>query len=342
MSWKRQAAGAAAHLARGTGVLAGLRTLRKRSGYRVHILEYHGVDPENREWQGTISQRRFRRHVEWLNSRYGLVTVTEAARRLASGELEQDLVALTFDDGYADNVSGAFPALEALGVPATIYLTTGFLDGQPLWFDVARRSLHALSAAGAATVGASPPASLESLGPWPPSAYEVEGWMSRLKVLPAAERLAAVAALEHVVADAGLELGEPARPMTWDQARALRAAGLELGAHTVSHPILSRLEPAAQEEEIRGSRDRLAEELGEPPRTFAIPNGSARDYDAHTLDLLRRLGFEACCTTRRGSNPAGCEPFELRRVGVGSDSLPLLEARLAGLFDEAVRRHLPF
>jgi peptidoglycan/xylan/chitin deacetylase (PgdA/CDA1 family) len=333
-AWRRGIASAAAAAFQLSGLPARQRRRRRRQGdFRVFLLEYHGVDPGDREAEGTISQRRFRRHVRWLAERFELTTVADAAFRLRADRLDHDLVVLTFDDGYLDNVDGAFPVLRELGVPATIYLTTGFLDGQELWFDVARRALAA--ARGVATK-ADPAVAARlaaTLGAWPPT-EDLEKSMRRLKYLAVEARLAAVADLRA----AGLELGPAARPMSWDQARQLRDAGIELGAHTVTHPILSRLDPAAQEIEIAGSRDRLAAELGEAPRSFAIPNGSPRDYDVHTLEIVQRLGFVAGCTTRRGSNRPGDSVFELRRLGVGSDSIALLEARLAGLFDENVRR----
>ncbi|MEO1083785.1 MAG: polysaccharide deacetylase family protein, partial [Acidobacteriota bacterium] len=133
----------------------------------------------------------------------------------------------------------------------------------------------------------------------------------------------------------------PAEPMSWDQARELQAAGIELGGHTVHHPILSTLPDGHQEAEIRGGLERMAAELGRAPETFAMPNGGAADYDAETLEALRSCGIKAACTTRRGANAPGCELLELRRLGVGSDPISMLDARLAGLFDEAVRRFIP-
>ena len=120
----------------------------------------------------------------------------------------------------------------------------------------------------------------------------------------------------------------------------MMAGGIEFGAHTVSHPILSTLEPADQEDEIRRSRARIAEATGKEPVTFAYPNGSAKDYDRHTVEILGRLGFQAACTTRRGSNRPGCDRLTLKRLGIGSDSTAIVETRLAGLFDEEVRAWL--
>ncbi|MEM1206763.1 MAG: polysaccharide deacetylase family protein [Acidobacteriota bacterium] len=339
MKPRRLAAMGVALAAKATGYLAWWNRRRHRRGdFRVFILEYHDVAEGGGEKEGTVSRRRFRRHLRWLSKRYRFTTVAQAAEALRRGDLTEDLMVVTFDDGYAGNADAAFPVLQEVGVPATIYLTTGFLDGEGLWFDIARRCLDAAGGAAAAEVGPDLRERLVgTLGAWPPE-RSIDSQIRQLKALPAAVREAAVEDLRA----AGLDTGTPARPMTWDQARQLRDAGIELGAHTHSHPILSRLDAEGQEREIIRSRERITEELGEEPVTFAMPNGSEQDYDHATLDILRRLGFAAACTTRRGANVPGEDLLQLRRLGIGADPLPLLEARLAGLFDEGLRRQLPF
>ena len=335
MKAKKLAATAVAKLGSGLG-LTGLRhrRRRRRRDYRVFLLEYHAVTGE-REEEGAISAARFRTHLEFLTARWPCVTVAQAAERLAGG-LDQDLLALTFDDGYANNARIAYPALRELGLTATIYLATAFLDGEPLWFDLARRGLTKAKAAPAEARSRVDAAGQEVLSrlldSWP-ATLSLEAAMQRLKSAPAPERLQATAALRPLAAWRAAQ-----EPMRWDEARALAAAGIELGAHTVDHPILSKLDEAEQERQIAGSIARIEAELQKRPRTFAMPNGSARDYDAATLRVVRRLGLLASCTTRRGSNAAGCDLHQLRRIGVGSDSLAMLDARLAGFFDEGLRR----
>jgi len=308
------------------------RRLRRRD-FRVLILEYHAVEAEHEE-EGAVSSHRFRGHLEWLARRWRCVTVEQAALKLQGG-LDEDLLALTFDDGYANNARIAFPILRQLGLPATIYLATGFLDGQELWFDLARRGLAAAARQpqAAAALPAEAKALLAGLLAGWPTSLPLEKAMRRLKDAVPAERLAAAEALRPLAAS------RPAKePIRWQEARELQDAGIELGAHTLDHPILSKLEEAEQEEQIAGSIERIEKELGRRPQTFAIPNGGRRDYDAATLRVVGRLGLLATCTTRRGSNAAGCNLNELRRIGVGSDSLALLDARLAGFFDEGMRR----
>ena len=332
MSAKRQIAAAVAAVASGLG-LTRLRQRRRRArqDFRVFILEYHAVAAQG-EAEGLVSAERFRRHAEWIKARWRCVTVAQAAEHL-QGSLNEDLLVFSFDDGYADNARVAFPILNALGLPGTIYLATGFLDGKNLWFDLARRGLAE------AAINRKMAETLEGrellgrlLEGWPTS-LKLEAAMQRLKDAPARDREAAATALLPLA-----ERRAAKEPMRWQEARELLAAGFELGAHTVDHPILSKLDENEQERQIAGSIERIEMELGQRPRTFAMPNGSARDYDEATLRVIRRLDLLAACTTRRGSNAPGCDLHQLRRIGIGSDSLAMLDARLTGLFDEGLRR----
>lgn len=336
-SARRLAARAAAALAAATGLLAGRERRRHGRGeYRLFLLEYHDVSAGGREAEGVIAQTRFRRHLHHLRRRYRCVTLAEGARRLAApGGLAEDLAAVTFDDGYAGNFEAAWPALREAGVPATFFLTTGFLDGHGLWFDRARRLLAAQRLLATRRQGGRPlsPALARRLAAaldGHPLTGDPEAVLDRFKRLPPRRR---DDLLDELAATAGEPASPAATPLTWDQAQQLLAAGAELGAHTVNHPVLATLSPAEQEEEIRASRRRIAEETGTPPTTFAYPNGAAGDFDRHTLALLPRAGFSAACTTLCGSNPPGADPYTLRRHGVGADPLLLLRARLAGLFD---------
>lgn len=324
-------------LAKASGLTPGLRQRRRNAGdFRVFMLEYHDISSDGHECEGTVSQRRFEEHVRHLQDLYEVQTVRQAAESLRPGSvLDHDLLVLTFDDGYLGNYEAAWPVLRKLGVSATIYLTTGFLDGEELWFDFARRAFE-----GIAVMGSTPRQRLQECLD---SAFggglvtgDADSLVERLKYSKPADREEALECLRKHAS----RVAEPARPMNWDQAREMSRSGIEMACHTVTHPILSTLEKADQETEILQSRQRVGEEIGETPTTFAYPNGSRRDYDAATLEILKRSDFAAACTTRRGSNRLGCDPLTLRRLGVGSDSLAMLEARLSGLFDDEIRQFM--
>jgi peptidoglycan/xylan/chitin deacetylase (PgdA/CDA1 family) len=308
---------------------------RRQQDYRVFILEYHSVTSDDPS-EGRVTARTFSRHLRHLVESFSIVTVAEAARRLRSPEpLAEDLLALTFDDGYADNAELAWPLIEQHHATATVFVTTGFLDGEPLWFDVARRSLRALARSQPRAAKPLIEELRRSLPGWRAS-LGVSEYVNRMKYLGIVER----ERLVSLMTDLALSEDRPSRPLSWEQGRTISRAGGEIGAHTISHPILSGLDRGAQEREILGSRERVATELGVEPSSFAYPNGSRRDFNATTLEIVARAGFEAACTTIRGSNAPGCDPLRLCRLGVGEDSLAALDARLAGLFDEKARRPL--
>lgn len=321
-----------------TGLAGIARRVRHRnSGKRLHILEYHGVSEDGLETEGIISQQRFLQHIRYLKRNYRVSSHLEASHFL-KGEYSpsRDLVLITFDDGYANNFTAAWPVLAQESVPAIVFLTTGFLDGTPLWFDVARRSLETLQS----LHGTQLPDLLAKLrldttrGTGRSSVDQV---VEHLKSLPEDRRVRAVEELQD-------ESGSPkdlSRPVLWSQVLKMHRAGIEIGGHTVTHPILSKLSKKRQEEEIMGCWARIYDATGIDSTAFAYPNGSMIDFNEDTFAVLHSSRFAVAMTTHRGSNLPGSDPYSLRRIGVGSDSTWLLSARLSGLLDHELRRWLP-
>lgn len=334
LALRRVALHCGALLGMATGVTRTLKARRlRRRDYRLFILEYHDVSSNGSEFEGTISKARFFRHLKWLKRRFQIVTLGESTERLASDSgLERDLVVLTFDDGYEGNFTGAWPALKAEDAVATIFLTTGFLDGQELWFDLARRYLAAAKASPSSLSNQALETLIRLYGSWP-QRRAPDNLAQRLKYLDPKDRTAVLDTLQG----SPLSPAPRAQPLAWDQVRMMRDGGIEFGAHTITHPILSLLPRDKQESEILLSRRRIQQETGALPTTFAYPNGSIKDYTNETVHIVRQAGFQAACTTRKGSNRPGCDPFVLHRIGIGSDPTWVVEARLSGLFDEQVR-----
>ncbi len=321
-----------------SGLTRSIRARRRRKrDHRLYILEYHDVAEDGSEFEGTISQSRFQHHLDWLKPRFQITTLAKATEMMSSeANLDHDLVIVTFDDGYEGNYTGAWPVLQTAGVPATIFLTTGFLDGEELWFDRAKRSLCAAQTSPESLSEQALTLLFELYGSWPQN-RDPEELIQTFKYLAPERRQAVMKALVSLP----LACAPPARPLSWDQVRSMQQeGGIEFGGHTVTHPILSLLPKGRQEEEIVRCHRRIRDETGAPPRSFAYPNGSTRDYTDETVEIVRRAGYQAACTTRKGSNRFECDPLTLFRLGIGSDPLWVLEARLSGLFDEGVRRLL--
>jgi peptidoglycan/xylan/chitin deacetylase (PgdA/CDA1 family) len=309
------------------------RRRRQRGDYRIVILEYHDTGPDGARHELLVSASRFRRHLRYLRRYYRLVSLSEAVAMLAKpGELLEDAVVVTLDDGYLGNYRYAWPILCEEGVPATIFLCTGFLDGSELWFDLAERCLDAAVDRRISLDALNDRGLREAIAAWSHRSRKerVRSW---LKSLPPARRDALLSQLRPLCEP----LREPRPPLTWEAVREMQRSRIEVGCHTVSHPTLSTLPARRQAEEIVLARDRITAETGAPPSLFAYPNGAAADFTDETVSIVRDAGFLAACTTRRVSNRAGCDPFRLGRIGVGSEPCVMLAARLAGLFDEHVR-----
>ena len=244
--------------------------------------------------------RLLRRHCSPLS-------LAEGLERLADGSLPARAVCITFDDGYADNLHNALPVLTRYAVPATVFTTTAFLHGGLMWNDrvieAVRRfpgdriPLESIGLSGAASATEQQRAQL------------IHELLTAIKHRPPAERAEAVAYLE------GLSPGEaPELMMTVDQLRELAAAGVEIGAHTHSHPILAALDDGAAREEITRGKDALEAALQQDIRFFAYPNGRrGADYSPRDVALVRDSGFQAALTTDFGANRQGIDRYQLQR-----------------------------
>lgn len=249
---------------------------------------------------------------------YEVMKLGEMAEILETGgKLPQRAVALTFDDGYASNYELGYPVMKELGLPATIFLATGFLDGDaPLWFQQVDLAL--------------------GRGGQVQGEGDLGTVLRRLKRLPDEGMREEVRGLVESVR--GLPMGEeevPAvmRPMTWGQAREMLGSGLiDLGGHTHTHPILARCGVEKQRWELEMCRERMRTELGVVPKLFAFPNGGAGDCTEETLRLLKETGFDAAWTMVSGRVRPGLPPMMQPRYGA-PESLWELEATVSGAFE---------
>jgi peptidoglycan/xylan/chitin deacetylase (PgdA/CDA1 family) len=257
----------------------------------------------------------FRRQMAYVRRAYRVLPLAELVERVERGAaLPPRALAITFDDGYADNHRLAFPVLQALGLPATVYVTTGSVgDTAPLWMSAVRALV--LAAPG-------PELRVPGLAPIPlatpgPRGEEARALTRALVPLAAPDR---AARLQTAAAGIGFDLGRAlaGTMLGWDDVRALANAGWTIGAHTVSHANVALAAPADAEREIADSRDAIAAEVGAPVRDFAYPNsgGAHRYFDDATAALLRRLDFRSAVTSRAGVVGAGTNPFTLPRIGV--------------------------
>jgi peptidoglycan/xylan/chitin deacetylase (PgdA/CDA1 family) len=242
---------------------------------------------------------------------------------------------ITVDDGYRDFFLNAYPVFREFNVPVLVYLVSGFLDRKIwMWWDqleyaferTPRETLKYTLRSGDFVAG--PFDSLQQ------RREVAECFANRLKEVSNSERLEAIAGTLEM-----LNVSLPAQPppqmeaMSWDDVRDAARNGIEFGAHTQTHPILSTLQDTvALQEEIAGSKRRVEEELGAPCIHFCYPNGRMRDIGPRARSIVEDSGFQTAVTTERGLNSRRQDPLLLRRLSAEPTlPSPYFKEMLAGL-----------
>jgi peptidoglycan/xylan/chitin deacetylase (PgdA/CDA1 family) len=279
---------------------------------RLLVLCYHNVDPTwcfpFRPGAGARGlERQLRALRRWAN----VVPLDTALRALAEGRpLPPRAVALSFDDGYRDNLTLAVPMLERLGLPATFFLVPGLLSNEALpWWEVVSWAVSK--------------ASVPSLS-WDGTTYPLTDEKSRrtaldevqrtLKRRSRQERDATVRELAVCLAPTGSPPSADAMFLDWDEGARLLERGFTIGSHTCAHAILSGETAEEQTRDLVDSRRLLQQRFSVGADLLAYPNGTPLDYDAATLAAARVAGHTAALTTREGFNDPGTPALELRRV----------------------------
>lgn len=284
------------------------RVLSVARGPRLSILIFHRVLPRHDPLMpGEPDATAFEARMKWLAAGFRVMPLVEATRRLRDGSLPPNAACITFDDGYADNLTVAAPILARLRLNATFFVSTGFLDGGRMWNDTVIESIRATDG--------SLDLAVHGLGTWEcrddaSRIRSIGGLLDRLKYLPPAQRKAKV---DAIAAQVGLPSHSDLM-MTRQQVRELRRHGMSVGAHTVTHPILTSLDEDTARREIADGRRDLEETLNEPVKVFAYPNGKpGRDYDASHVALVREMGFDAAVSTAWGVSSRTSDPMQLPR-----------------------------
>lgn len=239
-----------------------LAAWRNRAAPGIRILMYHRVDRLPHYDQLTVSPEHFRQQLARLAQRYRVVSLTQALDELVAGQVVPNTVVITFDDGYLDNLKQALPLLQASGLPATVFVTTGFAD---------RTLSH--------------------------PRYPSDG----------------------------------ALHMNWQQLMQWQQSGYELGAHSVTHPYLSRIAAADCEREISDCLTNFARQGISHNYVFCYPSG---DVTARESGFVREAGYRAAVTVAPGVNHPSTDMFMLRRTEVTDrDTGMAFSLKLSGAFD---------
>lgn len=224
---------------------------------------------------------------------------------------------VTFDDGYEDNYYNAFPILKSLDIPATIFISTGYIGNKkPFWFDLMAHILNHVP------TGCMMLKDLQltlRLDDNVASRHAATTQLFRaLRSVSNEQRLGFLDWFEYEYAFAihkdSFQLN---LPMNWDQVREMHDAGIEFGSHTITHPILSQLDDEALKNELIGSRQKLDQELGESIPVLAYPVGDKAAFNERVIDISRSIGYRLGVSYIEGINCLDrMDHFSLRRQHV--------------------------
>lgn len=315
----------------GSGLIRGAGTLLSRRGPSASLLVliYHRVLPTpDPMLPSEPDAAAFAQHLELFAKNFTVLPLREAVARLRQGNLPARAVCITFDDGYANNYTVAMPLLRARGLPATVFVAPAYLNGGAMFNDLVYEACRAAPVDIDLTEFGVAHAALTDAGARIRAAQQV---VDQLKYLAPAERLLAARRLAaRVNAMGGIDL-----MMTDAQVAEMSHQGIEIGAHTMTHPILARIPEAEAHDEIVQSRRRLEEITGQPVLSFAYPNGRpVRDYASEHVRAVRDAGFELAVSTSWGAATAQSDPFQIPRIAPWDKSPLRYAARMVNAYRE--------
>jgi len=258
---------------------------------------------------GGVPVPLFARQMETLDRYFNVLPLEELVERAAKSDVPPNAVAITFDDGYQDNYENAFPILKQFGLPATIFLATGAIDSNtPLWhdrvFDAFRRTnTESVSFAEEEYPLRTPSEKCTAVNAFRRylRKYNFQDWADQIQQLTDKLGMPETGCLH-------------AQKLSWREIEEMSIEKITFGAHTVTHPILTRMPLAKAIDEIVSSKETIERRLSSPVRLFAYPNGGPDDFNEPIKRALKDAGFLCGVTTLWGSNDTHTDPYELRRV----------------------------
>jgi peptidoglycan/xylan/chitin deacetylase (PgdA/CDA1 family) len=312
----------------------GLHLVRWLNRRKVRILMYHGFPWDDlismrhaSPADSGISKRLLENQCRHIVKHYHPISLGRVADWLkSSNPLPANSLVVTVDDGYKNFFTAAYPVFRSYGIPVTLFLTTAFIDEQSwLWFD---QIVYAFEHARVLVVEVALGPERRQLQLNSPEQRSDAGSVAveMARVAANSERLRFLANLESM-----LDVKFPSRPpeaalpLTWGDIRAMKEDIVDIGAHTVTHPILSRMGDASElQYEIEHSKVRIEDELGRSVRHFCYPSGGENDISPQAVEKVRAAGYETAVTaircadalllTRIGVEPQVPEAYFCRRV----------------------------
>lgn len=310
--------------------------LRLLGGKRLIVFNYHRIRPDSTLFSTPFDDEvygpsilRLQQHLTWLRDNTDMVTENALLSHLSSGRgFSAPSSLVTFDDGYRDNYDLVYPLLRQLGVPAIFFIPTGQITSRQLgWWDMIAYLLKRSDKAAIRFEGAE--VSLTD------RAAAIRLFLAKMKLEPSERTKDLLPRLSEAcdvpLPDPEIQANEL---MTWDQIREVSNGGVAIGSHTHSHRVLATLSPAAQEEELRSSKQHLERELGRPIHSLSYPVGNYEHFTGETQAIAAKCGYALGFSYNTGVNQESqFAPFDIKRVDP-RDEIEMIAAMalLPGLF----------
>jgi peptidoglycan/xylan/chitin deacetylase (PgdA/CDA1 family) len=295
--------------------MGGLSILRRANRRKFGILMFHSFRESDQANVDALCSH--------ITRHFHPVSLSDIAAAIEDRkELPDNSITITIDDGYRNFLLHGHPVFRKHRIPTTLYVVAGFADGRLwLWPDqiefalqhTSKDSIHTNINGQALTLTLTKPEERMEAG---------HRLREVLKKVPNEQRIRFLDGFGDLC---GVEIPAvpPAdrAPMSWDELRAVASEGVEVGCHTATHPILSRVaSPADLDREISGARQRIEERLGLPVRHFCYPNGRAIDIGDAAIRRVREAGFASAVTTIPGLNSIHAERLQIKRIPLDSST----------------------
>jgi len=315
-------------LSLGFSAVCGFGLARRFAKPAVTIVVYHRIISDGHSGVCpyiSVTETNLRDQIRFFKKHYQLITLEKAVDLLSAGYLDKQYLVVTFDDGYEDNYTLGMRIFAEEAIRPTVFVTTDCVArGKTLWPDRLRHIIYS-------AVVIQPIVIIKSNCLIGKSLTER---ITALKYLIAHGKGLSMIEREVFIQELAnkFKVTEQCPPQMLDseQVKLLTEHGVSIGAHTVNHPVLSKVSAEIAEREIKESKRALEKWTGRDIVTFAYPNGKSEDFTELTVGQLQSAGYVAAVTTMRGVNKHGCDLFRLRRTGIYlTDSLAVIKMKLA-------------
>ena len=302
------------------------------SNPQATILMYHRVNSNRDNWSiDTTDTKLFEKEMKYLKRTYNFLSLEDLADKIKKKErLPKRSVVITFDDGYKDNYKEAYPILKKYKIPATIFLTSSFIEKDKIfwWDQIGYTLFHSKSKK----------VKIEKIGEIDIS-YVKENQkyfdkiIEKFKVLPEEKRNEI---LIKLIKKLNVKIPNDIFKnisLSWDEINEMSKENIDFGAHTVNHLILTNLSIKKAKSEILESKKEIEKRLGKKISTFSYPNGLRADYNNEIIKILKENKFKCAVTAIPNTVDSKTNLFELGRISPGW-TFDTFKFFISGLYQE--------